>query len=123
MRTDQIGGLSAGGLAAATRAGKPWHDNGNSGAAITINAANGASQILTLTAAAVTITFDGLADGQGLTLRIVNTAGATITWASVTQWAGSAIPALSAAATAVDVFYFQGLPVGVYGQVVAWDVG
>lgn len=70
----------------------------------------GNSQTITL-AANTTFTFTSPGGPCGLTLRIVQGAGAyTVTWPASVKWAGGTAPVISTAAGAIDViaFYFDG---------------
>jgi hypothetical protein len=77
---------------------------GNSGAAKTINWANGNHQRITLTAACA-FTFTGLSGPFTGYLKVIQggVGGFAITWPAGTFGAGAAAPALTAAAGSVDL--------------------
>lgn len=82
----------------------PLNDIGNSGSSKTIYWYEGNRQLITLTAAPVTLTFSQPKDGAMYTLVIVQdgTGSRTITWPTI-KWAGGAAPTLTAAASSVDI--------------------
>lgn len=85
------------------------YNAGNSGAAITLNFAQGQKQLLTLTAnATVSFSFPGVGNYQ-IVLRQDATGSRTVAWSGVSLWVGSATqPAINTAAngyTLVSVFW------------------
>lgn len=87
------------------------HDNGNSGAADTINWNNGQKQLSTLTDN-VTFTFTDPAGPCNLVFHLIQDAGGTntATWPASVKWPGGTAPVISAGALAEDIvtFYFDG---------------
>src|SRR6185312_4452188 len=86
------------------------YNNGNSGASITINGANGDRQLLTVTAN-TTLSFSGFLQGQSVTLRIVEnvTGGFTITLPSG-KWPYGASTAFITTTNAINLLniYYDG---------------
>ena len=86
-------------------------DNGNSGAADTIDWNEGTKQKSTLTAS-TTYTFTDPPGPANLTLRIVQDATGTwtVTWPASVKWAGGSAPTISAGANDIDIitFYHDG---------------
>lgn len=85
--------------------GETYFDAGNSGAAISLNLANGNVQKLTLTANC-TITLTAPASGAYRSLLIYvfqdGTGSRTITWPGSVKWGTAGAPTLSTAATKMD---------------------
>ena len=86
-------------------------DNGNSGAADTIDWRQGNKQLTTLTDN-TTLTFTAPGGAASLILRIVQdgTGSRTITWPGNVRWPGGTAPTLSTAAGAIDIvgIYYDG---------------
>jgi hypothetical protein len=86
-------------------------DNGNSGAAKTIDWNAGNKQKLTLTGAC-TLTFTAPGSVGNFQLRLIQdgTGGRTVVWPAAVKWPGAAAPTLTASAGAVDIvtFYYDG---------------
>jgi hypothetical protein len=93
-------------------------DNGNSGAAITIDfAVHGNSQRVTLSSATVAITLANAAPGGAYILEVVqdSTGGRVATWAAspgAVLWPGGTTPTVTATALRADVFsfFYDGVP-------------
>ncbi len=87
--------------------GETYSDAGNSGAAITLNLANGNVQKLTLTAAPCTITLTNPASGamRSLTLLVFQdaTGARTITWPASVKWGNAGAPTLTTTASKMDM--------------------
>jgi hypothetical protein len=83
--------------------------NAASGAAATLNLANGNIQDLTLTAAC-TLTFSGSVAAVACSFTLIARQDATgsraITWPASVEWAGGVAPTISTVASRVDVFTF-----------------
>lgn len=84
----------------------PVHAVGNSGTALTLDAASSSGWVKTITLTGnCTFTLTGATAGQVAVLELVLTQDATgsriVTWPAAVKWSGSA-PVLSAAANAVD---------------------
>jgi len=92
-------------------------DNGNSGAADTIDWTKGNKQLSTLTGVC-TFTFTPPGGKCNLILRLVQdaTGSRTVTWPAAVKWSAGAAPTLSTTANAVDIiaFYYNGT--NYYGQ-------
>lgn len=86
--------------------GETYFDAGNSGAAITLNLANGNVQKLTLTANC-TITLTSPASGamRSLTLLVFQdaTGSRTITWPGSVKWGNAGAPVLTTTASKMDI--------------------
>jgi hypothetical protein len=86
-------------------------DNGNSGAAKTVDWRNGQKQKVVMTAVC-TFTFTAPPGVGNFIFKIVQdgTGGWTAVWPGSVKWIGAVPPTLSAAAGAVDIvsFYFDG---------------
>ena len=84
---------------------------GNSGAALTIDWANGDTQTVTLTGNC-TFTFSNPTAGHYYTLRLAQdaTGSRTVTWPAAVKWPGGTVPTLTTTASRVDVitFYYDG---------------
>lgn len=93
-------------------------DNGDSGAADTIDWTAGNKQKSTITAAPATLTFTAPGGPASLILRVVQGTGGnkTITWPATVKWPGGVSPTLSVTAADIDVctFYYDGT--NYYGQ-------
>jgi hypothetical protein len=80
-----------------------FFDAGNSGAALTLDFANGRKQRLVLTGN-VTLTLSNPVDGARYLLHVGTGAGAfTATWPAAVLWAGGVAPVITAAAGKVDL--------------------
>jgi hypothetical protein len=83
--------------------------NAASGAAATVNVANGTVEDLTLTANC-TLTFSGSVSGRAssftLILRQDATGSRTIAWPAAVKWPAGTAPTISTVASRVDVFTF-----------------
>tara|TARA_Y100000310_G_scaffold343900_2_gene453801 strand:+ start:3364 stop:4365 length:1002 start_codon:yes stop_codon:yes gene_type:complete len=94
-------------------------DNGNSGAADTIDWTAGNKQKSTLTDN-VTYTFTNPSGACNLILKVIQDAGGTntVTWDADVQWAGGTAPTITATGNAVDIvaFYFDGT--NYYGSII-----
>jgi hypothetical protein len=90
---------------------KPEFNNGNSGAAPTIDWSNGQSQKIVLTANA-TATLTNPVAGEVYMLKVVQdgTGSRTLTLPGTAKWAGAAAATLTTTAAAIDVLtlYFDG---------------
>ena len=87
------------------------YDNGNSGAAATINWANGNKQKITLTAnTTLTFTAPGVVGNLMLQLNQDATGGRTVTWPAAVKWPGGNAPSPTGTASAVDMvsFFYNG---------------
>lgn len=84
------------------------YNAGNSGAAKTINWANGSAQKVTLTDN-VTFTFTNGVAGGAYLLKILTGAG-SFTASIPAKWSGAAAPTITATAARVDIvnFYYDG---------------
>jgi hypothetical protein len=87
------------------------HAVGNSGAALTVDAASTSGYIKTVTLTAnCTFTFTGAAVGDATMLELVltqdATGGRTATWPATVKWGGGVVPSLSSTAAAVDRLVF-----------------
>jgi hypothetical protein len=89
-------------------ASAPEFDNGNSGAALTVDFSRGAAQKITLTANC-TLTLTSASKGSAYVLNLVQdgTGGRTVTWPASVKWPGGTGPTLSAAnkADLVTLYY------------------
>lgn len=86
--------------------GETYFDAGNSGAAITIDLANGNVQKLTLTAnCTITLTNPGAGAMRSLTLLVFQDATGlrTITWPGSVSWGDAGAPILSLVASKMDI--------------------
>jgi len=88
-------------------------DNGNSGAAKTIDWTAGNKQVITLTGSPdCTLTFTAPSGPCNIVLRLVQGAGGskTATWPGTVLWIGRTIPTLTTTAAYVDIasFYYNG---------------
>lgn len=90
----------------------------NTGAAYTIDLANGSLQILTLTANA-TFTFPAPTLGKSFTLFLLQdaTGSRTVTWPGTVKWPGSTAPTVTAAAAKGDKYVFTGDGTNWWGSV------
>jgi hypothetical protein len=93
------------------------YDNGNSGAAKTIDWTNGNKQKVTLTANC-TFTFTDPGVVGNLILEIVQdaTGGRTVTWPAAVKWPGGNAPSLTGSANAVDMTSFFYNKTSYYGN-------
>jgi hypothetical protein len=86
-------------------------DNGNSGAAATVDFTVAQKQKITLTANC-TFTFTAPNGPGNFVLRLIQdgTGSRTATWPATVKWVGAAAPVLSTAAAAVDIIsiYYNG---------------
>jgi hypothetical protein len=92
----------------------------NSGAAYTIDLANGSLQIITLTASC-TFTFPTVGAGKSfmLLLKQNGTGGYSVTWPSVTnkvQWPAATAPTITSTASKLDKFVFTSDGTNWYGS-------
>lgn len=86
----------------------------NTGAAITINLANGTVQQLTLTGSP-TITMPTAAAGKSFIIMLkTGTGGFTVTWSTV-KWPNSTAPTVTSTASRMDTFSFFSDGVNWYG--------
>lgn len=84
---------------------------GNSGSSLTINYANGAAQLVTMTGSS-TFTFSNGITGGAYVLRLVQggSGSYTVTWPASVVWPGGSPPTLSTTVGEVDLinFYYDG---------------
>lgn len=87
------------------------HNAGNSSTALTVNFANGAAQVVTMTANC-TFTFSNGVAGGAYVVRLVQggSGSYTVTWPSSVVWPGGSAPTLSTTVGYVDLinFYYDG---------------
>lgn len=97
---------------------RPIYDNGNSGAAATIDWSNGDTQKITLTDNC-TLTFSNVKEGQYLTLYVIQdgTGSRTLTYPAGTKHVDGSAPDLSTAAAAKDILGFRAFSTTVYDLV------
>jgi hypothetical protein len=74
----------------------------------TIDILNGSIQVLTLSAASITMTFPSLAAGRSivLVLKQDGSGNRAVTWPASVKWAGASTPSLTSTASRSDVFSF-----------------
>lgn len=85
----------------------PTYDNGNSGAAKTIDWNNGNQQFLTLNAGC-TLTFSNPAN-DGRYVFLINSAGFTVTWPGTVEWGTIGVPSFSSDYGLFTFWYFSAL--------------